>query len=605
MVAVLDWNGVLSMENPDQIDRDLTPADDAGGFQRREFLKASAAAVGATLLSSCMSGGDSDTTPLPGATEVDPLATFDHLVVLMMENRSFDNLLGYLYPAGFVGPNCKSFAGLLPPDSRWSNPVPASFGGRSLAPAMNMGASGVAPLMNYPDPNPGEGFKHTNVQLYSQPDVPATDPGSPTMTGFVQDYCDILKRDGLDVVQNYPIALQSYGLAQPDGPAFAMPVIATLAQSFAVYDHWFAAVPSETYTNRSYFHASTSASTTSKPGFGYVENDNPWNCNDGDTIFDRLSNAPPVNGKKLAWCVYSDFFPSLTLMIHFPRLVKYPANFRTMQQFRVDAAEGNLPDYAFIEPYMSGLPGPNPVPGQSPLPLEQQGPGPANSMHPNQNVLHGELLLTDVYNSVKGGKDAAKTLLLITFDEHGGCYDHVGPGKATPPAGEKQKPGEFGFMFDRLGVRVPAIAISAHTPANKVVNTSVNHAAVVRTLCAKHNLPTLTARDADVAGGDLSGAIDVSNSAYRDPSTWPTLSPRTPPAYTPDPDDTPIYPAGSDAKTDHHEWKDFVDLAYAYFQPGSPPLWPLNPTLGDARSLLQALEAKWRAGQLPVQATLA
>jgi phospholipase C len=114
--------------------------------------------------------------------------------------------------------------------------------------------------------------------------------------------------------------------------------------------------------------------------------------------------------------------------------------------------------------------------------------------------------------------------LLVTFDEHGGCYDHVPPPAARMPE-TIQPEGDMGFFFDRLDVPAPAIAISAYTgPA--IVKRPVHHAALVRTLRRKFGLPHLTERDVDAP--DLADAIN--HPTMRDPS-WPvTVPPPQPPA---------------------------------------------------------------------------
>ena len=95
--------------------------------------------------------------------------------------------------------------------------------------------------------------------------------------------------------------------------------------------------------------------------------------------------------------------------------------------------------------------------------------------------------------ALQTARTAKNTMLLVTFDEHGGNYDHVPPPDATPPGDVDNT--EMGFKFDRLGVRVPAIAISAYTKAGTIISEEMHHAAVIATLCEKFNLEPLTARD--------------------------------------------------------------------------------------------------------------
>jgi phospholipase C len=587
------------MSKPVVTEQDSSLHEDAAGVPRRAFLKATAAGVGAALLSSCGGGGPDAPAPvpLPGEEAAAPFGKFDSLVVLMFENRSFDNLLGYLYPSGskFEGLSGKSLANPVPAKVE-SPPSPPNPSGMVLA-SPNTGT------YDLPNPNPGEGYAATNTQLFGIIGTPYNQPAPnqvPTMQGFVVDYCDnyFAVNKKLPTYKEYSGIMSSYGPDPAQPTQFMMPVIATLASKFAVYDHWFAAVPSETYCNRSFFHASTSNGQVENSGTG-DDAKIKWRENDWETIFEALEAALP----KRSWSVYSDFFPSLTLIIHFPRLKNFQSHFRTMADFYADAYAGSLPDYAFIEPWMSGLPAPD-VPPQSvgtPVKYVVPSPGPGNSMHPNQNVLHGELLLNNVYNAVRTGKNATRTTLLVTFDEHGGCYDHVVPGPTNPPGTKDTIKPDSPFGFDRLGLRVPTIAISAYTRENTVVNDVVNHAAVIRTLRAKFGIgKPLTARDADgpLDAGDLQHVFNINDGTFRAPSTWPEITPVAPPAYVAPPDSTLLLVPPYPEKGNHRDWIDYVDLAYRYLSPGKPAAWPLNPTLGDARQLLVDLEAKWRSAVL-------
>ena len=126
-----------------------------------------------------------------------------------------------------------------------------------------------------------------------------------------------------------------------------LPVLSTLAKNFGVYDHWHAAVPSQTFCNRSFFHASTSHGfVTNVEGAGIGK----WlDAPAVPTVFNRLEEA----GK--SWRVYYDAqqVVSLTGLLSAPSIEQYwKSNFRSMEQFHEDAANGNLPDYAFVEPRM-------------------------------------------------------------------------------------------------------------------------------------------------------------------------------------------------------------------------------------------------------------
>jgi len=290
-----------------------------------------------------------------------------------------------------------------------------------------------------------------------------------------------------------------------------------------VFDHWYCAVPSQTFCNRSFFHASTSHGfVTNKHGGGY---DKWLDAPDAPTIFNRLEDAG------ISWRVYFDELQlvSFTGVLHAPVLEKYwrTERFATMSDFYEDVRLGTLPAYSFVEPRMVYN---------------------HNDFHPPFGVLResnvdgreiidsavsdvraGEALIHDIYSAIKrsnstNGSNAVNTMLLITFDEHGGCYDHVPPPPAVPPHHDEQ-PGEMGFTFDRLGCRVPAIAVSAYTRAGTVINDELQHSSVIATLSRLHGLKPLTRRDA--SANDMFDAVNLDKP--RHPSTWPDTHPQ----YTP------------------------------------------------------------------------
>jgi phospholipase C len=211
----------------------------------------------------------------------------------MFENRSFDNVLGRLYEPGEVS----SFEGVL--GKELSNPIPGWAEHGAGRQAVDYGVAGD---MNTPDPDPGEEYQHVNTQLFGivDPDVNrgvlaeemvapfnAPRPGQrPTMDGFVADYISAftaeMGRQPTD--DEYAQIMTGYAPEQ-------MPVLSELARGFAVFDHWFCEVPSQTFTNRSFFHAATAS--------GYVVNLSPPDSfpvhNTAETIFDRLeANGPDV-----------------------------------------------------------------------------------------------------------------------------------------------------------------------------------------------------------------------------------------------------------------------------------------------------------------------
>jgi phospholipase C len=485
------------------------------------------------------------------AENVDRVPGFEHIVVLMGENRSFDNMLGWLYTRDTL-PRGASFEGLA--FGSYSNTAPD---GRVVPAHVYAGETDT--VMGRPNPDPGEEFPHVNTQLFGtvdpagnaklyaeQMEHPFNAPSAgekPTMGGFVKDYHINYERLFHGASPDAAQGDQIMGGFSPE----MLPVLSTLAREFAVFDHWHAAVPSQTYCNRSFFHASTSHGfVTNKGGGGY---DKWLSAEPAPTIFNRLEDAGRT------WRVYFDELQliSMTGMIHTPVLEQYwrTERFATMDQFYKDAREGTLPDYAFIEPRMVYNHNDFHPPFGSLHESTVDGELVANSAI--SDVRAGEALVNSVYTAIKAsdtakGSNALNTLLLITFDEHGGTYDHVPPPAATPPhAGAPA--GEMGFTFDRLGVRVPAIAISAYTRAGTVVNEPMHHGSVIATLTRQHGLVPLTARDA--AANTLDHVVNLERP--RDPRTWPTPTPQylppNPQADAPHPGnahkDKPLSPPGS------------------------------------------------------------
>jgi phospholipase C len=394
----------------------------------------------------------------------------EHVVVLMLENRSFDCMLGKLYPRD------PSFDG-LPDDAsnRWLNQPVNSW--RIAGDTLDAVSACI------PTPDPGELFTDMTMQLFGTP--PAS---TASMGGFVQNY-----------MSQQPVPADCHSPMHYFTPE-QVPVISTLARAFGVSDQWHASAPCQTWPNRFFAHSATC--------LGYVDNSKFPFPYAAPSIFKRLGDC----GK--GWRVYFHDVPQ-SIMLH-DIWLESPLHFRFFSTFLSDAINGTLPNYSFIEPryftdlFLNNIP---------------------NDEHPPHNVQYGEQLIADVYNAVRSSPCWKKTLLILTYDEHGGCFDHVAPPAAVPP--DDKNPN--GFTFDRYGVRVPAVIISPYMPAGSRVRAMptgapspaalypFDHTSIIKTLRTLFDLGApLTARDA--AAPDLLGTLSLNDPVNDGPTS---ISPAT------------------------------------------------------------------------------
>ncbi|WP_158931085.1 alkaline phosphatase family protein [Acidisphaera sp. S103] len=371
-----------------------------------------------------------------------------HVVVLMLENRSFDSMLGML------SPHSETFDGLTGSERNiWhkaDGPVPIPVWKSA---AMTPDAACI------PTPDPGELFTDIHMQIHGVGD-PAV-----AMGGFVDNYMQQPAKDG----PHDPAAVMHY--FTPD----EIPVLSQLARAFGVSDRWHASAPCQTWPNRFFAHTATAN--------GYVNNSPTHFPYLMETVFNRLEDDA-----KVPWRVYFHDFPQSATLA---RLWGRAACFRHFNdEFIRDAASGSLPAYSFIEPRYFA----NPVLQTMP-----------NDQHPPHNIAYGEALIASVYNAVRHGPGWRNTLLIITYDEHGGCYDHVVPPAATPPGGQTPN----GFDFSSFGVRVPAVIVSPWVPKGSVIRptgaTPFDHTSIIATLRQLFPFRSLTPRDA--AAPDLMHAL--------------------------------------------------------------------------------------------------
>jgi phospholipase C len=346
----------------------------------------------------------------------------EHLVVLMLENRSFDHMLGFLkspsYPVdGLTGTETNPSADHGPP----------------VRVSPNALAAGDL------NPDPGHEFTDCNVQIFGTA-TPAPD-ATPTMQGFVRAYAaaDGTSRHGSSIMKCF---------APPH-----LPVLATLAKQYAVCDRWFSSIPGPTVPNRMFTHAASSLGRViSDPDMRSLR-----------TIYEVMDTDPAF--RHADYRIYQQ--DGFTLLLTVNHLIEDQHGFRNYNRFAHDCHEGNLPAYTFIEPRYAND--------------SRFGEFfPANDQHPDHDVVEGERLIHDVYHALRSSRKLwHSTLLLIVYDEHGGIYDHVPPPR-IPPATDL--PTDATFTFDRLGVRVPAVLVSPYIRPGTIITHQFEHSSIVATV---------------------------------------------------------------------------------------------------------------------------
>lgn len=358
-----------------------------------------------------------------------------HVVVLMLENRSFDQVLG-----GLAG----SINGLDGVDKDKPRTNMDTLSG-DVVEQQPIAQFVVSPTFDAP---------HEYRDVIEQ----IRDDNS----GFVNSY----------VTRNPTSSQADRAQVMAYFPEGSLPVTHTLAKNFLVCNRWFSSLPGPTWPNRLFVHSGTSLGHVLMP-----DADNPleiarvWRTFTQDTIFDRLDEGGKT-GQPVSWRIYHDGVPQSVILDHLKRSFWSDA-YAPIERFAEDAQqESTFPSYVFIEPrYVSGWFGKK-----------------ANDQHPPASMADGEALIAYVYNALRRSEVWESTLLVLTYDEHGGFYDHVSPPDAIPP-----DENGYPFGFDRLGVRVPAILISPWV-AKGCDNNVYDHTSILRYLIEKHGLRPLSAR---------------------------------------------------------------------------------------------------------------
>jgi hypothetical protein len=399
----------------------------------------------------------------------------DRVFVLMLENRAFDHMLGFcgITATDAVTGAMRDVDGVI--GKNLSNVDPA-HPDVAVAPTVEADFK----LRKPNDDDPGHEFLDTAIELcgptaaaaYSGGSYPAIDN-----SGFIASYATLNVRDSSKLVVPDPTTIMKcYSPAR-------VPVLNALAAEFAVCDRWFASLPGPTWPNRFFMHAASSGGLDDSPS-GPESADatlfDGYRFENG-TIFDRLDDAC------LPWRVYAgDSFP-VTLAISGMTTNELQGRICDFDDFAEDVVNpAYAPVYTFIEPNYG-----------NDLPPTAEDFTCGNSQHPLDDVTRGERLIKEVYEAIRSSPNWNRSLLLVTYDEHGGFYDHVAPPAAPPPGDPISDPdnNHHKFDFGRLGVRVPAIVVSPLIPRGIVDGTTYDHTALLATLEELFGLRALTGRD--------------------------------------------------------------------------------------------------------------
>ena len=360
------------------------------------------------------------------------LKDIDTFVIVMMENRSFDHMCGYLSLPD---------AGHMPVDGLSNDPTwRAKFANDDRDGTPKEPYPLEPAIQNIADP------PHEDVNIAVQIDTPTHDNASPILGGFVKSYW------------NATPAPPHPSLVMGHYDKRAVPVYDFFARNFAICDHWFSSLPAGTQPNRlmamsgeSHIHQNVS---------------DPLDFPEQRLVYDWMTAVRGAN----SWCSYQwDGLPFFSLMHRWwGRIIaglNDPTNlgvFRRYDAFKQQWQDGNaIPDVVFIEPKYTDDPTPS--------------FRPRNDDHCPTGITEGQRFLADIYNTIISNPRLwASTMMIVTYDEHGGFFDHVTPPAVPAQAGEAH--------YKTTGVRVPAFIISPYVKPGTVFSDVVDNTSILRLL---------------------------------------------------------------------------------------------------------------------------
>ena len=403
--------------------------------------------------------------PSPGASP----RPITNVFVLMLENHSFDNMFAMCGIPGVEVATTTNFN---------ANPVD---GGTQYF--VQRGAPTSMPT------DPGHEFTDVVQQLtglapdsYPPPPQPGQ-PGGPyppiDNSGFAANYATTTTEGPNPAPAEVGDIMACLG---PD----QIPNLSYLAQNYVICDHWFSSMPGPTWPNRFFLHGGTSGGLDHSPttaelagwetidGFSYPQTAlNPK----GESIFDRL------NAKQIPWRLYNDKSGPVSGAIAQVSAIKgiSIARVHDLSDLATDLQSPYPSAYTFIEPNYGDIS------------TYEKG----SSQHPMDDVSGGDRLVATVFNAIAQSPLWPSSLLIITYDEHGGFYDHVAPPQAADPqAGNQSDLNKSGFDWTQYGVRVPALIVSPLL-VPQVDSTVYDHTSVLATLSDLFGTGALTNRDAE------------------------------------------------------------------------------------------------------------
>ena len=384
-----------------------------------------------------------------------------HVFVLMLENRSFDHMLGFSGIEGIDGLTGNSFSNIDPLNQ---NVIYAS------TPADFKLLEDDSDTVSHGDP--GHEFADTVEQL----------------CGYHAQY------DGLNHIYPYinnsgfVANRRTHNSSYPGKPMECyvkeqLPVITQLAKEFALCEHFYSSIPGPTWPNRFFMHAATSGGLDDSPSkFREVSS----TLLDGFR-FENGSFYDLLDDNCIPWMVFrGDSLPQIISISGMSTNLAL-GKIRSFDDFDQIVNDPNFQQsYVFIEPNYGNV-----------LPPSSGDFTCGNSQHPLDDITRGEKLIKKTYETIRNSPHWNNSVLFVTYDEHGGFYDHVHPPQAPAPGDTITDPtnNTNGFDFTQFGVRVPCIVVSPFVQKNTIDGSLYSHASILATFESLFNINPLTERD--------------------------------------------------------------------------------------------------------------